>query len=209
MKGGFNVAKKMNFSLKSPAQSLDADDAEEDGFSEKAGDNPNALVTFSFTNDSSKVTNNSLPLDSSVLPDGSLLLDSSGPLNSIDTLNSSKPFESSLPLSIGLQPNSSIAKIPVVEPQSPAIAKVPVESKKAFPSELVDTRKLQLQSNGITPPIDGEYFEIKRTFIFRRSTVRMLNKLKAEHPDVNVYLSTIVDEALRHYYEAVLNKVER
>ena len=149
-----------------------------------------------------------------MLLDSRLLLDSSRPLNSIDTLNSisslinSLPLNSNLPLSSSLQLNSSIPKTPVVEPKPPAIAiaKVPVESKKAFPSELVDTRKLQLQSNGITPPIDGEYFEIKRTFMFRRSTVRMLNKLKAEHPDVNVYLSTIVDEAIRHYYEAVFNK---
>ena len=205
------MAKKMNFSPKapkSPVESLDDDDTEDDGFSDDAYDNPNALVTFSFTNDSSKTTNNSLLLDSSLLPDGNFLLDSSGPLNNIDTLNCSKPFESSLPLSISLQPNSSIAKIPEVEPKPPAIAiaKVPVESRKASSSELVDTRTVQLRANGITPPVDGEYFEIKRTFMFRRSTVRMLNKLKAEHPDENVYLSTIVDEALRHYYAAVFNK---
>lgn len=59
------------------------------------------------------------------------------------------------------------------------------------------------QAYGATPPIDGECFELKRTFVFRRSTLRLLNKIKAEHPDENVYLSTIVDAALRHYYECV------
>ena len=200
------MAKKMNFSpkaLKGPVESLDYDDTEDDSFSDDAYDNSNVLVTFSFTNDSSKVAINSLPLDSS------LLLDSGGPNNSIGTLNSSKPFVNNLPPSSSLQLISNLPKIPVVEPKPPAIAiaKVPFENKKASSSELVDTRTLQLRSNGITPPVDGEYFEIKRTFMFRRSTVRMLNKLKAEHPDENVYLSTIVDEALRHYYEAVLNKV--
>jgi hypothetical protein len=74
------------------------------------------------------------------------------------------------------------------------------------PHELVDNRKLQTQPNGITPPIDGEYFEVSRTFKFRRSTVRMLNRLKAEHEDENVYLSSIVDEAIRYYYEGVFNR---
>jgi hypothetical protein len=33
----------------------------------------------------------------------------------------------------------------------------------------------------------------------RPSTVRKLNALKAEHPDVNVLLNTIVDMAVSHY----------
>lgn len=36
---------------------------------------------------------------------------------------------------------------------------------------------------------EGDYFEIRRTFLFRRSTVRMLNMIKAEHEDENLYLS--------------------
>jgi hypothetical protein len=70
---------------------------------------------------------------------------------------------------------------------------------------VVDNRKLQTQSNRITPPVDGEYFEASRAFKFRRSTVRMMNRLKAEHEDENVYLSSIVDEAIRYYYEGVFN----
>lgn len=86
------------------------------------------------------------------------------------------------------------------------LAKDRVEIKEAEPYELVDNRKLQTQPNGITPPVDGEYFDVSRTFKFRRSTVRMLNRLKAEHRDENAYLSSIVDEAIRHYYEHIFNE---
>ncbi|MDF2591990.1 MAG: hypothetical protein K0S75_1456 [Clostridia bacterium] len=72
--------------------------------------------------------------------------------------------------------------------------------------KLIDNRTLQKQPYGITPPVDGERFEVKRTFMFRRSTVRMLNKLKAEHEDENVYLSSILDEAIRRYFEFVCSK---
>ena len=72
--------------------------------------------------------------------------------------------------------------------------------------DLVDNRTLKSEPNGITPPIDGEYFVIKRGFTFRRSTVRMLNELKAAHPNENAYLSTIVDKALRHYHEYIFKE---
>jgi hypothetical protein len=63
--------------------------------------------------------------------------------------------------------------------QSPeALLKAQPEIKETEPYELVDNRRLQTQLNGIAPPIDGEYFEVSRTFKFRRSTVRMLNRLK-------------------------------
>jgi hypothetical protein len=80
------------------------------------------------------------------------------------------------------------------------------EIKEVEPYELVDNRKLQAQPNGITPPVDGEYFEVSRTFKFRRSTVRMLNRLKAEHEDENVYLSSIVDDGIRYYYGWVFRR---
>jgi hypothetical protein len=66
--------------------------------------------------------------------------------------------------------------------------------------KLSDNRTLRTQPYGATPPVNGESFEIKRTFLFRYSTIRLLNKLKAEHEDVNAYLSSIVDEAIRFYY---------
>ena len=70
----------------------------------------------------------------------------------------------------------------------------------------LDNRTLRLQAFGKTPTIDGESFELSRTFMFRRSTVRILNRLKAEDPDENIYLSSIVDTALRYYADYILNK---
>lgn len=60
--------------------------------------------------------------------------------------------------------------------------------------------------NGITPPIDGEYFTINRGYKLRPSTVRKLNEIKAGHRDINIYMNTIVDEAINHYYEDVFLK---
>jgi hypothetical protein len=71
---------------------------------------------------------------------------------------------------------------------------------------LIDNRRFHEQPYGRTPPVDGEAFEIKRTFLFRRSTVRLLNRLKAEHENENAYLSSIVDEAIRHYYKQVFEE---
>lgn len=60
--------------------------------------------------------------------------------------------------------------------------------------------------NGITSPVDGEYFQIKHTFIFRRSTLRMLNQLKAAHPNENTYLSPEAHAAIQHYYYYIFNE---
>ncbi|MEQ8155805.1 MAG: hypothetical protein ABRQ25_13110 [Clostridiaceae bacterium] len=70
-------------------------------------------------------------------------------------------------------------------------------------NDLPDSRKGRSCPNGITPPVDGEAFDMKRTYAFRKSTIRKLNELKAWHPDVNAYLSTILDEAINYYYEHV------
>lgn len=59
---------------------------------------------------------------------------------------------------------------------------------------------------GLTPPIDGEYFTIKRSYAMRPSTVRKLNALKAEHPDVNVLFNTIIDIAINHYYNYIFTE---
>jgi hypothetical protein len=59
---------------------------------------------------------------------------------------------------------------------------------------------------GITPPIDGEHFTLKRGYQMRPSTLRKLNELKASHPDVNVYLNTILDAAIEHYYSFIIKE---
>ena len=60
--------------------------------------------------------------------------------------------------------------------------------------------------NGTTPPIDGEYFTIKRGYKLRPSTVRRLHEIKAGHSDINIYMNTIIDKAINHYYEEVFLK---
>lgn len=59
---------------------------------------------------------------------------------------------------------------------------------------------------GMTPFINGEQFTLKRCYQFRSSTVRKLNELKANHPDVNAYLNTILDEAILYYHHHIFNE---
>lgn len=67
--------------------------------------------------------------------------------------------------------------------------------------DILDYRTLKANPNGRTPSVDGEIYDMIRTYTLRRSTVRILSKIKAIHIDDNVYLNTIVDEAIRYYYE--------
>jgi hypothetical protein len=62
------------------------------------------------------------------------------------------------------------------------------------------------KGTGLTPTIDGEAFSIKRGYQFRPSTLRKLFELKSKHPDVNTYLNTILDEAINHYYNYIINE---
>lgn len=66
----------------------------------------------------------------------------------------------------------------------------------------VENKKLPF---GLTPPVDGEFYDIKRGYMLRQSTVRKLNELKAMNPDLNAYVSTIVDAAVCYYYEHTVN----
>lgn len=93
------------------------------------------------------------------------------------------------------------------EPQAMKTAtKAQSEVKESISPSLVITGTQQPHPNGITPPVDGEHFEVKRTFVFRRSTIRILNQLKASHPKENAYLSSIVDAALLHYYNHIFSE---
>ncbi|OOM13985.1 hypothetical protein [Clostridium saccharobutylicum] len=68
-----------------------------------------------------------------------------------------------------------------------------------------DNRKASV-ANGVTPPIDGESLDTKRTYMLRSSTVRKINELKSIHPELNTYVSTIVDLAIAHYYNYIINE---
>ncbi|GFP76405.1 hypothetical protein [Clostridium fungisolvens] len=73
-------------------------------------------------------------------------------------------------------------------------------------TEIVDNRILKTIGNEKTPEVDNEPFDINRSYKLRKSTARMLNEIKAIHPNVNVYMNTIVDAALRHYYNYIFNE---
>ena len=70
---------------------------------------------------------------------------------------------------------------------------------------LTDNRKAPIV-NGCAPPINGEYLDTKRTYMLRSSTVRKLNELKSINHDLNTYVSTIVDIAIAHYYDYIVNE---
>ncbi|AWK51074.1 hypothetical protein DIC82_08625 [Clostridium beijerinckii] len=78
------------------------------------------------------------------------------------------------------------------------------KSKSNKNNLLNDNRKAPIV-NGMAPPINGEYLDIKRTYMLRASTVRKINELKSIHPELNAYVSTIVDLAIAHYYEHIIN----
>lgn len=81
-------------------------------------------------------------------------------------------------------------------------------SKSSDDKIIFDQRTSKANPNGRTPPVDGEVFDMVRTYVLRRSTIRILSKIKAIHMDDNVYLNTIVDEAIRHYYDYLKNNLK-
>lgn len=70
----------------------------------------------------------------------------------------------------------------------------------------IENQTYTTSPRGLTPPINSEYYTVKRSYAMRPSTVRKLNALKAEHPDVNVLFNTIVDMAISHYYDYIFNE---
>nr|WP_243428101.1 hypothetical protein [Clostridium rhizosphaerae] len=59
---------------------------------------------------------------------------------------------------------------------------------------------------GLTPAVDGETYSIKRGYQFRPSTIRKLNEIKAKHSDLNIYLNTIIDDAINYYYNYIFSE---
>lgn len=73
--------------------------------------------------------------------------------------------------------------------------------------DIFDNRRTPI-ANGAAPPIDGEAPNIKRTYTLRSSTIRKINELKSIHPDINVCVSSIVDIAIDHYHNHIVNEVQ-
>ncbi|BCZ47243.1 hypothetical protein psyc5s11_33100 [Clostridium gelidum] len=105
--------------------------------------------------------------------------------------------------------NSDIANITKRDRNSSNISTSSMSQLKTLSNNenntLTDNRKSPIV-NGCAPPIDGEYLDIKRTYMLRSSTVRKLNELKSIHPNLNTYVSTLVDLAIADYYEHIINQ---
>ncbi len=75
-------------------------------------------------------------------------------------------------------------------------------------NNLLSTHEVSFHASkvrGLTPPINGEKFDIKRSYQFRASTLKKLNQLKGESSDINIYLNEIIDAAVCFYYDSVFN----
>ncbi|NFO05526.1 hypothetical protein FDB23_15900 [Clostridium botulinum] len=77
--------------------------------------------------------------------------------------------------------------------------------KNAPNTNTLDSKKIKPNSSpkGLTTPIDGELFNIKRSYQFRSSTLRKLIELKSKDPDINIYLNQIIDKAICFYYDHI------
>lgn len=132
-------------------------------------------------------------------------------LRSFSFEDSDQPAEV-LPNSNALLASSNDASnIPMNSSSSHAATALPYDEISPKPSDdetILDHRTSTANPNGRTPPVDGEVFDMVRTYTLRRSTVRILSKIKAIHADDNVYLNTIVDEAIRHYYDYLKNNLK-
>jgi hypothetical protein len=86
-----------------------------------------------------------------------------------------------------------------------SVAEVPIENQ-TDKSPGIQNQTYTSMPRGLTPPINGEHYTVKRSYSMRPSTVRKLNALKAEHPDVNILFNTIVDMAISHYYNYIFTE---
>ena len=70
----------------------------------------------------------------------------------------------------------------------------------------IEDNRNKTQPNGVTPPIDGEFFEVRRSYSFRKSTLIKLNQIKGTSSDFNIYMNTIMDSAICFYYDHIMKK---
>ncbi|EHI99012.1 hypothetical protein CDLVIII_2357 [Clostridium sp. DL-VIII] len=132
--------------------------------------------------------------------------DETDSLNTIDTAKDSSVLNNTTACSSADSNNRSVS---ITETKVSKNNITPKNSTKTFdisndkfPS---DNRKTPV-ANGMAPPIDGEFLDTKRTYMLRASTVRKINELKSIHPNLNTYVSTIVDLAIANYYNYIVNE---
>lgn len=46
---------------------------------------------------------------------------------------------------------------------------------------------------------------LKRSYMLSPSTIRKIDELKAKHPSLSTYVSTIVEDSINFYYDYVMN----
>jgi hypothetical protein len=82
----------------------------------------------------------------------------------------------------------------------------PIQDKQPQDSQPKEEVYCSSSPRGLTPPVNGEHYTVKRSYQMRPSTVKKLNRLKALHPDVNILFNSIVDMAISHYYHHIVNE---
>jgi hypothetical protein len=91
----------------------------------------------------------------------------------------------------------SFAPTPQVQALASAAAKPSMISRDNFSGK----KFFNPSQRGATPAVAGEDFTLVRSYKLRPSTMKKLNEIKAKHSNVNVYLNTLVDEAISFYYD--------
>ena len=104
--------------------------------------------------------------------------------------------------------NNVSTNIPIKETNIVTTNNIKASEKQPAPSSTtpIHDNRTNPYPNGITPPRDGESLNIKRTYLLRASTIKKINELRACHPDINVCVSSIVDEAIAFYYNHIINE---
>jgi hypothetical protein len=126
-------------------------------------------------------------------------------LDGIDEIDDNGFIEGDVPMGAVLTSFSFTSEPAPASPPAPAKS-FTFNDAKPTADALTDNRKIKTEPNIATPPIEGEPYTVGRYYKLRYSTAKMLNEIKASHPDVNVYMNTLVDEAIRHYYSFVFKK---
>lgn len=101
----------------------------------------------------------------------------------------------------------ALSKIADIVKESSLKKNVPEES-----NNLLSTGDASFQPSkirGLTPPINGEKFDIKRSYQFRASTLKKLNQLKGDSDNINIYLNEIIDAAICFYHDSVFNQAPK
>ena len=131
-----------------------------------------------------------------------------------DVINDCFSFDESIPagnqvasFSFGSSNNNPIPEKTIAKRQETKIQSTitPTTAKEITKEKIHDNRNNKF-ANGITPPIDNEPLNIRRTYLLRASTIKKINQLVAYDDDINVYVSTIVDKAINFYYDSVINQ---